>query len=470
MHRIDEKSCARLRSLCVAVIAAFAVAVSSGSCFLDTKTNLCGNTGLRCPQGYLCSSDQDACIKIGGCGDGATSEGEACDDGNLLDGDGCSADCESDETCGNGKTDVVRNEACDDGNTRDGDGCSASCASEMCGNRILDKELGEVCDDGNGVSLDGCRSDCKSNEVCGNAVMDAHLGEECEFSESPFPNQFSNRIDCDNDCTRPMCGDGHRNTEYVVPDTGQGHPEQCDDGVMGMPTDSLGCDRDCTMAACGDGYTNAAAGEDCDTGDLNTNTSMCNGRFCKESICGDFVFNSVAGEKCDTGGNTQACDGDCSLPRCGDGFPNTNFTPPNASLPEQCDTNGDSLSCDKDCTFRTCGDFYVNDMAGEQCDEVGYINENEDACPNGSGGTCRPAICGDGHRRTQGPPTEACDNGPANSNTQSNACRMDCRAPFCGDGVIDDGEICDPGGSYGNNAEVGCGGVPQCKENCTKCD
>jgi cysteine-rich repeat protein len=38
------------------------------------------------------------------CGDGVVdgSAGEICDDGNNVNGDGCSADCKSNEICGNG--------------------------------------------------------------------------------------------------------------------------------------------------------------------------------------------------------------------------------------------------------------------------------------------------------------------------------------------------------------------------------
>jgi cysteine-rich repeat protein len=73
------------------------------------------------------------------CGNGEVESDEACDDGNLVDGDGCSASCTvepgwtcTDETCvtvcGDG---LVRgDETCDDGNLADGDGCSASCTVE----------------------------------------------------------------------------------------------------------------------------------------------------------------------------------------------------------------------------------------------------------------------------------------------------------------------------------------------------
>ncbi len=58
------------------------------------------------------------------CGDAVQDPGEACDDGNGTNGDGCDADC-SVSVCGNGQ--VGGAEQCDDGNTVDGDGCSSTC-------------------------------------------------------------------------------------------------------------------------------------------------------------------------------------------------------------------------------------------------------------------------------------------------------------------------------------------------------
>jgi len=78
------------------------------------------------------------------CGDGVVEGGEACDDGNTVDGDGCQADCTitPESTCGDGVVDT--GEECDDGNTIDGDGCSAACVDE-----------GNGADEGGGC---GCRS------------------------------------------------------------------------------------------------------------------------------------------------------------------------------------------------------------------------------------------------------------------------------------------------------------------------
>ena len=114
------------------------------------------------------------------CGDGFKDPGEACDDGNNIDGDGCSANCLSNETCGNGIIDTVTGEQCDDGNLLDHDGCQHTCKIERCGDGIVDTLAGEVCDDGNNVDGDGCSADCRSDESCGNGIVDWAVGENCD--------------------------------------------------------------------------------------------------------------------------------------------------------------------------------------------------------------------------------------------------------------------------------------------------
>ena len=56
------------------------------------------------------------------CGNDVIDTGESCDDGNLIDDDGCSAFCQVEATCGNGTQDA--GEGCDDGNNLSGDGCA----------------------------------------------------------------------------------------------------------------------------------------------------------------------------------------------------------------------------------------------------------------------------------------------------------------------------------------------------------
>lgn len=370
----------------IASIAMVMAIATSGSCFFGTATNLCEAYGRRCSPGQVCAANQDICINIGGCGDGIISpdKGEICDDGNITDGDGCSPDCTSDESCGNGKTD--NGESCDDGNRTPGDGCNADCNAEVCGNLIVDKGLGEVCDDGNAISGDGCSASCRSNEACGNGTIDDDgsgglLHEECEFSNAPFPGPVLDTPICDDDCTLPMCGDGHTNIMYTVTGLGPDHTEQCDSGTMGMRMDSAICDDDCTIPACGDNHTNPM-----------------------------FIPpGATRGEECDKGSNNS-------------------------------DTTPDA--CRKNCQKASCGDGVMD--TGETCDDGD--KDIHDDCPDGPSGSCKPATCGDGFIKTNSPNAEQCDNGPNNnSDTAPNACRTNCLNPFCGDGVIDSGEVCDKG-------------------------
>jgi YVTN family beta-propeller protein/cysteine-rich repeat protein len=90
-----------------------------------------------------------------GCGNGASDPGEACDDGNLFDGDGCDRNCTT-TACGNRVVSAA--EECDDGNVLDGDDCSATCELVGCGDRSV--TVGEQCDDGNASADDGCDDSC----------------------------------------------------------------------------------------------------------------------------------------------------------------------------------------------------------------------------------------------------------------------------------------------------------------------
>ncbi|MBA2544918.1 MAG: hypothetical protein H0V17_35070, partial [Deltaproteobacteria bacterium] len=86
---------------------------------------------------------EGACVAFG-CGNFFQDPDEACDDGNIQLGDGCSFACRSDETCGNGFVDPVTQvgdddgdpifeprERCDDFNISPNDGCSAQCVPEL---------------------------------------------------------------------------------------------------------------------------------------------------------------------------------------------------------------------------------------------------------------------------------------------------------------------------------------------------
>ena len=145
---------------------------------------------------------------------------EACDDGNTEGGDGCSADCRSNETCGNGVHDPLAGEGCDDGNfisetecpygsgacTVCGGGCQPyEAAGRFCGDGRVDPE--EQCDDGNAVTelCDETQTSC--------LVCDANCAQVTAFA---------------------VCGDGRTNPN-----------ESCDDGNAHA---CGSCDADCSLA------------------------------------------------------------------------------------------------------------------------------------------------------------------------------------------------------------------------------
>ena len=149
-------------------------------------------------------------------------DGEQCDDGNLVVGDGCNAQCQIEVTggdssrfceawflcsrghvvlsapvCGNGILELP-GETCDDGNTIPGDGCT-NCTIDgglpTCGNGVV--EAGEQCDDGNLMFLDGCSPACQLDPVCGNGIFEQ--GEQCD------DGNLANGDGCSSICQREGC-------------------------------------------------------------------------------------------------------------------------------------------------------------------------------------------------------------------------------------------------------------------------
>ncbi|MGQ0504553.1 MAG: DUF4215 domain-containing protein [Myxococcaceae bacterium] len=148
-------------------------------------------TVTGCPAKESCVGEE--CVAAQ-CGDGKKEGAEACDDGNLLPGDGCEADCSlQPTTCGDAV--VEGYEQCDDANLLDGDGCQKDCqfTPSVCGNGT--RETTEECDDGNKKAKDGCESDCTLTlkALCGNGVRD---GKEACDDGNDNPDDA-----CQNDCT-----------------------------------------------------------------------------------------------------------------------------------------------------------------------------------------------------------------------------------------------------------------------------
>ncbi len=396
------------------------LALAFSAC-VEPDSVLCPS-GLVCPEGQRCAARQeDACIKDS-CGDDVLQAGETCDDGNILDGDGCSRDCKSQETCGNGTVDLSMKEVCDDGNVVDADGCSADCMSnELCTNKVVDSAVGEKCDDGNSDNGDGCSADCLSAEFCGNGYIDVVKGEVCDDGNSDSGDG------CSADCrSKETCGNG-------ILDMAVG--EVCDDG---NPVSGDGCRADCRSAElCGDRLVDVHVGEVCDDGNQES------GDKCSADCrSGETCHNNVRdlGEECDDGNesNEDACidlgaGKQCIKATCGDGHVYKDV--------EQCDTSGESSSCDRDCTKPLCGDRILNPAAGEVCDD-GNV-----ASGDGCSADCRSKeTCGNGILDAG----EVCErNDPL--------CTADCRSSgVCGNGIRDPNEECDDGNPNGSDWCVAC--------------
>lgn len=319
-------------------------------------------------------------------------------------------------TCGDALPELP--EQCDNATSNSDvtpDACRTDCSLPRCGDGVID--TGETCDDGNLVDDDGCDHDCTPSG-CGNGIL--NTGEACDHGAA---NSDTLPSACRTNCTWPVCGDG-------VMDKARG--EECDDGASNSTAPNA-CRPDCTLAPCGDGIVDTAFGEECDDGNAIVDDG-CDPN-CRVSGCGNGILN--AGEECDNGpANSDTipdhCRLDCTLPRCGDGV----IDP---LLNEQCDQGAANANapdaCRPDCSLPVCQDGIVDSGAGEECDDGN--NDGQDGCTE----FC--TTCGNGIVTAP----EECDDATSNSETVPDACRTDCRLPFCGDGVVDSvsGEVCDPG-------------------------
>jgi cysteine-rich repeat protein len=227
----------------------------------------------------------------GFCGNGVLDPGEECDDGNILDGDDCSAACIVSlhlAVCGDGV--VQEGEGCDDGyanSDRAPNACRLTCVPAFCGDGVIDDN--EVCDDGNTVLGDGCTTTCVP-ALCGNGILEP--GEECDEGTR---NNDTQPDSCSSQCLMPRCGDGMLDPAFG---------EACDMGELNDDVIPDRCRRNCVMPFCGDGVVDT--GEYCDDG--NTESSdFCTSR-CTFPVCGNGTIEGS--ELCDDG---NILDGDgCS--------------------------------------------------------------------------------------------------------------------------------------------------------------
>lgn len=470
---------------------------------LSSDAKNCGACANTCATGELCAAG----VCLPSCGNGAVDPGEACDDGALVQGDGCSSSCATEPgfvcsgaptvcapQCGDGL--VVGTERCDDGNQMFADGCSPICAIEagyacngapstcttICGNGVITGL--EDCDDGNLSPKDGCSPSCllEPGFICNDepTVCQTLCGDGIIAGVESCDDKNGGDFDgCSSKCAIEAGYSCAGAPSVCVTGCGDGVTsglETCDDGdAMGGDGCSAICvverGYSCTSASpsvcavvCGDGLIagseacddfGAAPGDGCSALCVVEPGYSCSGEpsVC-QSGCGDGV--KAGGELCDDG---NAVNGDGCSSSC---FEENGYTC--AGSPSVC--------------AAVCGDGNV--ISGqEQCDDFNALNgdgcstqctvEPGFTCAMSSPSSCAP-LCGDGTLKG----AEGCDD---QNVTAGDGCGATCAvepgftctgepsvcAALCGDGVRAGTEACDDGNVTGGDccsaqcqAEPGC--------------
>jgi cysteine-rich repeat protein len=208
--------------------------------------------GASCGTDKICRSN--VCVSSL-CGDTVVAAGEECDDGNLIEGDGCDATCRfsclssdvtrnctpADECAGQGTCNDVTHICAAGTPLPDDTACAVGpnnfcragvCTAPMCGNAMI--ERGEDCEGG-----EGCKADCKF--LCVNDPA-----TECAGTETPAACQ---KFACTPTHTCEIVTDPALSGSSCNPDI---PADVCVAGVCGPP-------------GCGD--ATLGIGEDCDDGD-----------------------------------------------------------------------------------------------------------------------------------------------------------------------------------------------------------
>ncbi len=409
-------------------------------CDTGVGENTCASLGYYHTAGTLlctslCSFDSTDCG--GRCGDEIVDgeDGEECDggdlNGNTCQGLGhgggtlaCAADCTFDRSgctsaCGNGY--LEGDEACDDGNRLPDDGCSATCEVDA-GWECVGEDPSvctPICQDGIAMGSEDCDgadlrdrtcgtegyyggtlactasceydwSGCEDFGRCGDGVVQPGAGELCDGADLDqqtcgslgfHPGTLSCNADCrgfDTSACAGRCGDGTiQLAEGEVCDLNALQGETC--VTQGFYGGLLGCSADClsfnldgcaVSGRCGDGTIQLAFGEVCESGDLDGQTCVTRGFYGGTLACGS---NCMAFD-----------DSSCAaVGRCGDATVQAGFGEvcDGAVLGGQtCITRGyygGTLACagncqafaEADCAlYGRCGDGTIQDLHGEVCD------------------------------------------------------------------------------------------------------
>ena len=372
------------------------------------------------------------------CGNGIVEPGEECD------GASCPLTCDTGNACLKGsmvgqradctlhciQTEIT---ACNGGDGCCPPGCdhnSDSDCSGTCGDgkvqkpETCDGDCPTTCDDGDACTLDTMTGTAKKcSLMCGHSPVKASKTKDgcCPMGANPSVDP-----DCD-----AKCGDGViTGDETCDTASSKGCPSSCDDLDPCTTDTRTGSAATCSAVCSHGAITDSVDGDGCCLpGKTEADDSDCKIECYKTADCpnnpNECLQVSCSANKCVTKALTRTCvsgtgqcqpDGSCKpMPKCGDG---------KIDPGELCDGN-----------CKTCDD-------GNPCTDdksSGSANTCDLSCTHtkiAAGGDC-----GNGMR---------CDSSGA------------CKAPTCGDGVVDQGEVCD------GNCPTSCPDVSadqECKSN-----
>jgi len=366
------------------------------------------------------------------------------------------------------------------------DNVSLTETGSLCGDCAVDSD--ETCDDGNQTAGDGCSPLC-TLETCGNGELEG--GEQCDDGD----NAYALGDECNSACRFPTacdaCSAGYCNTDPSILDDCWNLPGEAEAGPGEGKAKSLLCTelRSCVLETACDQIVRTTEGitekflENCycgTAGDACFNSSGSANGSCKAEVEAalesdnaidvaqrfsgsdpDFPITASLKEllSCE-----RANCADCAiLPSCGNGHTEDRdfdfvFTVGNEEVPcsddltatgrgcsfEECDDGnldpGDG--CDEYCFKEACGNHVT--QAGETCDDGNL--DPEDGCD-----ACQATFnCGDSIKE---PPAEECD--PPGAGTLCSmaefeddetqcGCDSACKYTVCGNGIVQEGEQCDP--------------------------
>ena len=327
--------------------------LSLGSCIPAGCGNGLVEVGEACDDGNLVATDGCTTLcAVAACGDGVVRAGtEGCDDGNLLTEvcnygatscTVCSATCAvvAGETdfCGDGLLDAA--ELCDDGNGVDGDGCTSAClcgsgyhvAGSLCVSDFRSCTLPHAVaatETWTGSGFGACTASACEPLYHSEAGLCASDRRACTLANATVAVQRWDGVGYAV-CEATACSSGFTLLAGVCTTASCGNGaleagETCDDGNQ---VASDGCTATCAVAACGDGIVRTAV-EGCDDGNLLTEactygtvsctvcSASCTTLPGAVSFCGDGLLAPV--EVCDDGNLTEGdgCSGSCV---CGSNF------------------------------------------------------------------------------------------------------------------------------------------------------